>query len=64
MVLFIMSMLNKSYMMRISASKALKDGWLNKKARSSSLTKSVKRQTMISLQKYEVKDWLLRQRTI
>lgn len=43
MVLFIMSMLNKSYLLRISAQKVLRDSWLNKKAKFKELTKSVKR---------------------
>jgi hypothetical protein len=55
MVLFIMNLLNKSYMLRVSAQKALKDAWLNKRSKVKELSKSVRRETMILLQKYDVK---------
>lgn len=54
MVLFIMSMLNKRYLMRVTAIQALKDPWLKKRPISFGLSKSVKKQTMINLQKYDV----------
>lgn len=64
MVLFIMGMLNKSYMLRISAQKALKDSWLNKRSKVKELSKSVRRETMTLLQKYDVIKELFRPKTI